>query len=105
MELFKVAGLVRSILKAKPETRDDDYLLWLVVMQEVSNMEHRPDFTYHMTVGDFLSVAKYSEYPSFFTVSRARRRMQAKHPELRATTETQMVRGEYEEQYRKYAKY
>ena len=104
MNLLKTSGLVKSILESKPEARDDDYLLWLLVLQEVCAIERREDFTKHMNVESFLVGTKFSDDPSYETVSRARRKLQARHPHLRASEETRVAREEYEEHYRKYAR-
>lgn len=104
MNLLRTSEVVRGILESKPEARDDDYLLWLLVIQEVCAIERREDFTQHMSVENFLSAVKYADCPSFLTVSRARRKLQARYPYLRATEETRVAREEYEEHYRRYAR-
>lgn len=95
--------LVRSILEALPQTRDDDYLLWLNVLEISAAVDFDVTFSRRTTLHDFLADAKFSKYPHFETVSRARRKLQAKFPELKATEETRKMRAALERQYRDYA--
>jgi hypothetical protein len=87
-----------------PEARDDDYLLWLKVIEKVAEIHNIPDFTKTMPFGIFLATAKYSKFPHYTTVGRARRKLQEKFPELRATAETQAARSELEESYKDFAR-
>lgn len=104
MRFFNTTQFVHEILKKFPETRDDDYLLWLKVIENVANYNNTPDFSKTLTVGEFLKIARYSIFPHYETVGRARRKLQRKYPELRASEETQAAREEMEELYREYAK-
>lgn len=104
MKLTNVTQLVRTILTDTPETRDDDYLLWLESIQRVARNNNIPDISKIMTVGDYLKIAKYSQMPHYESVSRARRRLQEKYPELRGSSETQSARAELEQEYREYAR-
>jgi hypothetical protein len=104
MKLVNTAYLVKQILTEMPEARDDDYLLWLKVIERVSETLNIPDYTKTIPFGLFLATAKYSKLPHFETVSRTRRKIQEKFPELRATAETQAARSELEESYRDFAR-
>lgn len=105
MRLMNITKLVKEILEYIPSTRDDDYLLWLKVLEITATaVEYNATFAHCITLNDFLSTAKYSNYPHFETVSRARRKIQENYPELRASAETQAARSELEEQYKEYAK-
>ena len=104
MKLNSTTELVRGILEYVPETREDDYLLWFHVLEiEAARQDHITYFAHSMTLADFLKQAKCCKYPHFETVSRVRRKLQNKYPELRATAETQAARSELEEKYRRYA--
>lgn len=102
--LINVTNLVKTFLETMPETRDDDYLLWLKVIEKVAEINNLPDFSKTMTFGSFLATMKYTKLPPYHSVSRARRKMQEKYPELRGTEETQEARSELEEDYREYAR-
>lgn len=101
--LTNIAKLVKTILERSPETRDDDFLLWLKVLEKVAEYNHIPDFTKTMTLAEFLSIARFTKFPLYHSVSRARRKAQEKFPDLRATEETQAARSELERRYRKFA--
>lgn len=97
MKPNNITSLVKGILEGFPETREDDYLLWLRVMQF-------SDFPTDMNILIFLETAKYMKYPHYETVSRVRRKLQGAYPELKATAETRAARAKLEEQYREYAR-
>lgn len=99
MEIIKTAHLVKTILETHPETRDDDYLLWLKVLEVTCERDPKP-----LTVGEFLKCVKCSSFPHFETVSRSRRKAQEKYPKLRGTAETQAARAELEEEYIAFAR-
>ena len=104
MKLCNTTILVKEILEKYPHTRDDDYSLWLRVLEVATARDNVPTFAHSVTLGAFLSVAKYSKYPHFETVGRVRRKLQEKYPDLRATKETENARAELEERFRGYAK-
>jgi hypothetical protein len=101
MRLTNITKLVKDILESRPETRDDDYILWLNVLRNTNT--DIPDYT-NMPVAEFLLNAKYMRFPHYESVSRARRKIQEKYPELRATDETRTARANFEKRYRKYAR-
>ncbi len=102
MKRFKTFPLVQQILEESPETRDDDYLLWLCVIQKFTAEHNITDVSKYMSVGAFLAAVKYMGIPLYETVSRERRKVQEKYPELRATAETQAARSDLELKYRKF---
>ena len=102
MRIKNIANIVGTVLEFYPETRDDDYLLWLEVLRQTQFPEVCDVLS--MPVNRFLTIARYTHYPQFETVSRARRKLQAQRPELRATPETQAARAEMERKYREYAR-
>lgn len=102
MKIYKTAKTVKSILESFPETRDNDYLLWLKMIELHSS---NPCENYQaMTVGEFLQIAKASVVPCFETVSRARRKIQAQNPELKASPEVEDARAEMEVEYKEFAR-
>lgn len=94
--------LVKTILTHFPQTRDNDYLLWLKVLETATHCDYI-DFL-NMPVKQFLSWVKYMKAPHYETVSRTRRKLQEHYPELRASAETQAARDELEEEYRQFAR-
>ena len=104
MKLVNTAAIVKTILEEMPEARDDDYLLWLKVIERVAAIHNIPDVTTGMPFGTFLSMAKYSKFPHFETVSRTRRKIQEKFPELRGTIQTAVARAKEERDYRDFAR-
>lgn len=104
MELNNKTELVKAILEQIPNTRDDDYLLWLYVLEIEAAQDHRASFASSLSLASFLEQAKCCKYTHFETVSRIRRKLQAKYPELKATKNTQAARAELEQEYREYAR-
>lgn len=98
MGFENITALVLETLEMKPDTRNDDYLLWLEILQ----VKGFP--TGCVSAYCLLSTAKIAKLPSFETVSRARRKLQAEYPNLRASPETQTARAELEEEYKEYAR-
>lgn len=103
-QLANITQVVKIILMESPEARDDDYLLWLKVIEKVAEWHRIPDFTKTMTFGTFLTMAKYSQFPHFESVSRARRKLQEKYEILRGTERTRKARAELEAVYEEYSK-
>lgn len=103
MKLTNTAKLVKTILEEHPETRDDDYLLWLIAIKRVVKENGLPDIS-RMTFEEYIAAAKYSQLPHFETVGRARRKLQEHYPSLRATEETRAARAELEKEYREFAR-
>ena len=86
---------VATILEAFPHTRDSDKLLVLNVYNAF----------YNVGVNDgFAAVMMRTDLPSFESIRRARQKLQAKYPELRATDKVEAIRSAEQEDYRKYAK-
>ena len=90
--------LVKNILTVYPTTRNDDYLLWLKVLQMTdSEYLERP-------LIDFLKNAKHTKFAHFETVSRLRRKIQEEYPELQATETTRRARNKREAEWREFAR-
>lgn len=90
----KVQPLVYKALTDNPETRTDDFILVLEVLKNFITGEMRLEtvLEHHAELG----------IPSFASILRIRRRLQAQYPELtnQATAE---MRAEAEKDYRAYA--
>ena len=105
MKLENVTAIVKMLLEREPETRNDDDLLWVKVLEIVAQDKGMPDYSKTMPFRDFLFLAQCSGLPHFKSVSRARRRLQSLYPELRATKETEEARAELEAGYREYSRH
>lgn len=77
MELKTTKALVYRLLQEYPATRDDDELLYLTVIKS------RAVVVMDMPVKDFFNERKQRGIPDLESVSRARRKVQEEHPELR----------------------
>lgn len=99
-KIANVANQVKQVLTDNPETRNNDYKLWIKVIE--LDVDKKPllfsDFRY--IVGNLRALG----IPNFETVSRARRKVQEQYPELRATEKTRKFRAEKEEEFKEFAK-
>lgn len=75
-KLVKQEQIIKPILENHPETRGDDFLLYAEVIKE-----YRPELA-ELSVIDFFVAHKDLYCPSYESVTRVRRRLQQKHPEL-----------------------
>lgn len=101
MDLYKTSKLVEIVLRQNPKTRDDDYLLWFVVLETAYKHTYPSLFDY--SIEEFLTTLKDTKFPRYETVSRVRRKLQAEYPELRSTEKTKKARAGLEAKYREYA--
>lgn len=86
---------VLDALKNYPWTRENDRDLILYVYRVF----------YDVGINDrFTAVMMRKDLPSFESIRRARQKLQAKYPELRATDKVEAIRSAEQEDYRKYAK-
>lgn len=95
-KLIKQEQIIKPILEKHPETRGDDFLLYAEVIRE-----YRPELA-QLSVIDFFVAHKDLYCPSYESVSRVRRRLQAKYPEL-CSDEAKAKRAKEETQYKSYA--
>ncbi len=97
MKLDTMENLVTTILINSKRARKDDYFLYaLVCLQLCPQCDKMP----------FISVLcrhKELSLPKWESVTRTRRRVQNKHPEL-FDSKTKIARAEEEKIYREYAK-
>ena len=89
---------VRAILEKNEDARNDDMVLYLalcnVCLKDAGAMPLAEIMTQHSYLG----------LPGIESVSRTRRKLQAKYPELAGSRPTQKRRMTGEKAYRKYAK-
>ena len=78
-DVGKLTKVVKKILGAVPGARDRDTLLYYYVVQSLG-------FDTHAPLATILRLIENGTLPNFDTVSRARRLVQAAHPELRGNT-------------------
>lgn len=96
--LKTIENKVRTILKKNEDARNDDMVLYLALcnlcLEDAGAMPLAEIMTQHKSLG----------LPSFESVSRTRRRLQERHPELLGSLRMQKLRARGEKAYRKYAK-
>lgn len=102
-KLINTTDLVKTILTEKPETRDDDYLLWAETILETIRKREYP-YIYDLTLLYTLKHIHKMGLPPFQSVSRARRKLQAKYPELRGSDRARRGRAKKEKTFKEYAK-
>ena len=89
---------VKAILEKNTDARNDDMVLYLalcnVCLKDAGAMPLAEIMTQH----------KYLGLPSFESVGRTRRKLQAKYPELAGNARVWQLRAEGEKAYHKYAK-
>ena len=99
MEKMKtVEEITRYILEEVEEARESDAVLYYHVCREYDEDALRIEF------GDVLLGEQFLRFPKYESVSRCRRKLQAKHPELRASKECQRRRYETMTKYEAYAR-
>lgn len=79
--LYKVQDLVEKVLRENEETRADDFLLVLEVYECLMPSIDDPLFP----IGFYEVMAYHNKFklPSFHTITRCRRKLQALYPELK----------------------
>ena len=95
-KLKKIEYLVREVLEINKMARDDDFYLVLNVYGEICPNVRDKDFSYVM------ANHKQLKLPSFESITRARRKLQAEYPELRGSEEVRGRRSKEEDKFRKY---
>lgn len=88
MEKFKTTEqVVKELLKSDFVLRDDDELLWFFTCETI--YQQKTGQIIKCSAFNFVhSMRKENGLPSYATVSRCRRKLQAEHPELRGVTYT-----------------
>ena len=100
-DLKAISAIVKNILTDNVRARNDDNVLYLKVLQIVSN-RNSIDLQ-SMTVPVFLLKMKEYGLPGFETVRRSRQKVQADNPELEGTEATRRKRAKQEAVYREFA--
>ena len=101
-EIKTTHDLVFEILKTTPKARNSDNYLLYAVYATVGK-RHGIDID-HMSVPQFFLHLKEYGFPSPKTVSRARQKIQATHPELTGNDDVEAMRTVREEEFRNYAR-
>ena len=96
------SDLVHEILKAEPECRNSDNILYLRILQIIGK-QHGVDVN-AMSVPELFRNMKNYAFPAFETVRRTRQKVQECNPELRATDTVEAYRTMLEEEYKDYAR-
>lgn len=98
MKIENVEKIVKQALEINKSARENDHLLYVEVVYIIDpalvNVNFKMNFMNARTLG----------LPPFESVSRARRKLQEKYPELRATKLTQNARAEKQIEFEDYAK-
>lgn len=89
---------VRAILIKNEDARNDDMVLYLALCNLCLKDAGA------MPLAEIMTQHKYLGLPSFESVSRIRRKLQAGHPELAGSHPVRKLRATGEKAYRKYAK-
>ncbi len=100
-DLKAVSAVVKSILAEDIQARNDDNVLYLKVLQIVSN-RNSIDLQ-SMTVPVFLLKMKEYGLPGFETVRRSRQKVQADNPDLAGNVAVRRKRAKQESVYREFA--
>lgn len=97
-DLDTMYKLVKSILEDDTKSRGNDMWLYLQVCK-IKNLDA-------VAQPFYIVMQKASEMglPAFESVSRARRKVQMEHEELKPSKEIQEIREEYEQMYFEWAK-
>lgn len=98
MKIDNVENLVKQALIKNKSAREDDHLLYIEVVYIIDpglvNVNFMMNFKNARQLG----------LPPFESVSRARRKLQEKYPELRATSKVENARKEKQMEFEEYSK-
>ena len=96
----KLKNIVKDTLTNIEKTRNDDYMLtYFVINKYLDEKNIKIDYFYQI-----MMFHKTYGLPSIESITRARRLLQRKYPELRAYREVEKIRAEEEKQYREMAR-
>lgn len=106
--ISKWERLVCLVLKAVPTARENDRFLYLCVLRLEGFEPESISLEEYLKFGTGLQHknGRYgdSPLPNYDTITRVRRKLQERHPELRAPQRTQAIRSEAEGEFREYAR-
>lgn len=97
-KLYKVEELVEKVLREHTDSRDDNFILIYRVYREINE-----DLVLRELFFQVMLYHKEYKLPSFESVTRARRKLMKKFPELKPSKEVQEIRDKEEMDYFKYA--
>ena len=97
-DLRKIQEIVEQCLRNYEYTRSSDRYLYYHVINIL-----KPSLLNH-SVRTFLIDGVELGYPKFDSISRIRRKLQAKYPELRAVDVVEDMRNKRKDEFEKYAK-
>lgn len=100
--LNKISDLVESILKEDEKARDSDNYLYSRIIS-VIGFESGVDIS-SIPVGYFLNHMALYNVPKFESVRRARQKIQASNPKLKASAAVESGRKENESTFREWAR-
>lgn len=96
----KLKNIVKDTLTNIAKTRSDDYMLtYFVIKKYLDDKNIKIDYFYQI-----MMFHKTYGLPSIESITRARRLLQRKYPELRADREVEKIRAKEEERYRELAR-
>ncbi|HPZ24177.1 MAG TPA: hypothetical protein PLC25_05000 [Bacilli bacterium] len=96
MKIEKIEELVKETMIDDPVSRDDDYILILEVLKKVNF-----DVNFQM-FSTIMKTHKELGLPSLESITRARRKLQNKYPELRSSKQVEKARKMKEEEIKNY---
>ncbi len=102
VELKKTTEIVRYLLENIPHTRNNDTFLYYKVLEHIS--EQKGYTLTAISVPRFFGRMKEYGFPCFESVRRARQKLQATYPDLKACDKVQEFRSENEDAVRDYAR-
>ena len=96
----KLKNIVKDTLTNIEMARNDDYMLtYFVIKKYLDEKDIKIDYFYQI-----MMFHKTYGLPSIESITRARRLLQRKYPELRADREVEKIRAKEEERYRELAR-
>lgn len=96
----KLKNIVKDTLTNIEKTRNDDYMLtYFVIKKYLDEKNIKIEYFYQI-----MMFHKTYGLPSIESITRARRLLQRKYPELRADREIEKIRAKEEERYRELAR-
>lgn len=101
-KLMYVSQIVKNILTENTQTRNNDGLLYLKVLEYYANVMN-VDLK-QVSIVDFLESLPESQFPAFETVRRSRQKVQAECPELSGSAACVKARAEAEKDFREFAR-
>ena len=96
----KLKNIVKDTMTNIAKTRSDDYMLtYFVIKKYLDDKNIKIEYFYQI-----MMFHKTYGLPSIESITRARRLLQRKYPELRADREVEKIRAKEEERYRELAR-